>query len=95
MNQVFGLGDRVYYRSQSYTFTDAVGTSWMQESRIVTELGVGTVVDIRADDAFGTVYTVTWDDGPYGEVSPFTGQTYTVNEYPAEYLILAEIEEEH
>ena len=75
MNQSFGLGDRVCYRSEfGGVLTDSPGT----------------VVKVSDSLDWGVLYAVRWDNFPYGTVSPATGQVYEVNEYPAAYLVLVE-----
>jgi hypothetical protein len=81
----FQLGDRVRYLPKLETFQDINGDTFTIGGAPGAD--IGTVVDIEPDHEFGTCFAVAWDAAPYGEVSPFTGQVYTINSYPADYLI--------
>lgn len=79
---VFKKGDRVRYLAH---ISDG------QVVHYVPGDDVGTIVDTDYDEEYkADLYAVRFDNAPYGATSPFTGQTYGINYYPAEYLIPAE-----
>lgn len=78
----FELGDRVRYLAR---ISDG------QVTHLVPGNDEGTVIAVDQEDEWGRLYTVQWDNAPYGQTSPFTGQVYTLNPYPEEYLIPAEV----